>query len=301
MTGRVTIIAELGSVPDGSVGQALALALACVDAGCDAIKTQDHRWQPIPDDAKHPPWMDWRLVEKRSEYVKRLAWTDEQWLDLAAHVRSDLWAPLDGRGKIQHIVSPFSVEALAWHLDNRTIDGIKIASGQVTNRALLMMARESRLPVYMSHGMTTHEESWEAMELVPGATYMVCTSQYPCSPELSRIGSIPKSYMPTPWGYSDHTLGFAASLAAITLGATVVERHVCWDRRGYGSDAGHSLTVDEFARFCSEVRDLEKMLASPLQKDDIVRTLGATRAAFLYRETNNANGNSDGDVCNGVR
>jgi N-acetylneuraminate synthase len=75
----------------------------------------------------------------------------------------------------------------------------------------------------------------------------------------------------------------AASLAAIALGATVIERHVCFDRRGFGSDARHSLTIDELTAFVKEVRALDTMLANPVSKDELTKTpaMLEMREAFL--------------------
>jgi N-acetylneuraminate synthase len=88
-----------------------------------------------------------------------------------------------------------------------------------------------------------------------------------------------------PCGLSDHTLGFAASLAAIALGATVIERHITFHRGMYGTDAAHSMTVEDFGRFVKEVRDLDVMLANPVDKDELVKTpaMQSMRQAFLER------------------
>lgn len=291
---RVEIIAEIGSNHDGSLGQAMSLAQAAVASGADTVKFQDHRWQDIPAVAQHPPWMRSPELESRGEYIRRTCFHASAWELLSRRIRAGA----------RFMVSPFSVRALQWHLEAGTLDAVKIASGQVTNRPLLELARDSGLPVYLSSGMSTDIECMKASSalgppilgacMVHGMRVILgCTSEYPCLPEhvpehvrfgpLAASLSLLKS-QGWSWGYSDHTLGMAASLAAITLGAAVIERHVGWSRQAYGSDAGHSLTMEEFAAFVREVRDLEKMLSSTVTKDEMAKRLEKTREQFLYRE-----------------
>jgi N,N'-diacetyllegionaminate synthase len=305
----VTLIAELGSNHDGSLGQAMALARAAIEAGADIVKLQDHRWQDIAPDAKHPPWMPEQAVavESRADYIYRTCLDAREWKLLSSYVRLEFGA--------KFMVSPFSVQALEWHLEHGTLDAVKIASGQAGNRALLERCHAIprspgaltgiQMPIYVSTGMSSWQEKSVALTTLShgghpipsgasrreGITWMACTSAYPCRPEDTGLRELSGDAMSEEgvnpgigvwhWGYSDHTLGHAASLAAVTLGASAIERHVGWDRRAYGSDAGHSMTIDEFAAFVVQVRELERMLSGK-SKDEIVAGLGETRKAFLY-------------------
>ena len=280
------IIAEAGSVPDGSAGSAVRLMQECHAAGADAFKLQCHTGEKVKGD---PPWFKgWEL---RGDYLKRTEFSLANWRFIREH------AILLG---IDLIVSPFSVEAVAL-LEELPVDAYKIASGQVTNLAMLAHVAHTGRPVYLSSGMSDEgevEEAWEALHpnahTTPGPiTLMQCTSSYPCPPESvglnvlqewRRARTSPSMYCQR-IGLSDHTLGFAASLAAITLGATVIERHVCFDRRGYGTDCAHSLTLDEFARFVRDVRELDVMLANPVDKDTLCQTseIQKMRNCFLER------------------
>jgi sialic acid synthase SpsE len=268
------IIAEQGSVADGSLGNALRLIEECAKAGADAVKLQCHDGERIKGD---PPWF--KGYETRAEYLKRTGFTREQWRlirDQATVCGVDL------------VVSPFSVEALRL-LEELPVDAYKVASGQVTNWEMLRAIRDTGRKVFLSSGMSTNDEDERAYDLLAPVgsgnpvLRMVCTSSYPCEP--SKVGLNRVEEMEPAVGFSDHTLGFAASLAAIALGATVIERHVCFDRRGYGTDCAHSLTLDEFARFIREVRELDVMLANPVNKDALVNTpeMQKMRAAFLER------------------
>jgi N-acetylneuraminate synthase len=172
-----------------------------------------------------------------------------------------------------------------------------VASGQVTNLPMLEAIGKTGRRVFVSCGMGTRLEEAQACEALGGLersdiALMQCTSAYPVPPEqvglnIVKTGAAHRHAKNLgPMGFSDHTLGFAASLAAIALGATVIERHICFDRRGYGTDARHSLTLDEFARFVKEVRDLDVMLANPVDKDALVASpeMQRMRAAFLEQQ-----------------
>ena len=276
------IIAEIGSTHDGSIGNALRMVETFAELGADAVKFQCHTGQVVPDE-KHPSVRV--LSESRRAYYERTAFDAEQWWGLATAAK--------GCG-VDFIVSPFSVQAVELLAD--LVDAWKIASGEVTNTALLEAVAATGKPVHVSSGMTSDDETWKAVEVFTRsrslASVMLCTSQYPCAPENVCLQTLtrwkltrewdPPQYR---WGFSDHTMGMAASLAAITLGATVIERHVTLSRRMYGSDAAHSLEPDEFARFVREVRELDRMLASPVDKDELVNTpeIRRMREVFLCR------------------
>lgn len=276
------IIAELGSVPDGSVGSAMKLIEHCAKVGADACKLQDHLGERIKGD---PPWFK-PGHETRAEYLKRTEFTDQMWQCIRACATAC---------EVDLIVSPFSVEAVE-RLERVPVDAYKVASGQVTNKDMLRAIGMTRRPVYVSSGMTTWDETNDACNLLDmmgcKVTLFHCTSEYPCAPERVGLNLVSqeatrKKLGRSLWqgGLSDHTTGFAASLAAITLGASVIERHVCFDRRQYGSDAMNSLTLDEFKRFVEEVRALDVMLANPVDKDALVASpsMQQMRSAFLER------------------
>jgi N,N'-diacetyllegionaminate synthase len=272
------IIAEAGSVPDGSVGSAMKLLEHCAAVGADAFKLQCHKGERIKG---NPPWFQGH--ESRAEYLERTGLTRNEWRIIRERC-TELGVDL--------VVSPFSCEAVAL-LEELPVDAYKVASGQVTNLPMLEAIGKTGRRVILSSGMTSKDELITASAMFrPLGPWAIlqCTSEYVCTPE--RVGlNVVRDWVKHAgaWsgeiGLSDHTLGFAASLAAIALGATVIERHVCFDRRGYGTDCAHSLTLDEFARFVKEVRDLDVMLASPVDKDALCATpeMQKMREAFLER------------------
>jgi len=103
-----------------------------------------------------------------------------------------------------------------------------------------------------------------------GLTVMQCTSSYPCPPQhvgLNVMRQMAERYG-TPVGLSDHTLDGYSSYAAVTLGASVIEKHLTFSRAMYGSDARHALEPAGFARLVEGIRSIETMLASEVDKDD---------------------------------
>ena len=281
------IIAETGSVSDGSLGAALKLIEHCAKAGADAVKFQAHNGERIKGD---PPWFngDGKWKEPRGDYLKRTSFTLEQWKQMRNACTEAVRKDHDGyfcKG-IDLIVSPFSVEAVTL-LEELPVDAYKIASGQVTNLPMLEAVAGTGRRVFLSSGMTTWEPVKVARELFgeSDVTVMHCVSQYPLAPENVGLECIKEAQALFPWddiGYSDHTLGFAATLAAVTLGADAIERHVTFDRRMYGTDAANSMTLDEFGQLVREIRALDRMLVTCSKTELASREfMGAMRSAFL--------------------
>lgn len=256
------IIAELGSVHDGSFGNALKLIEAAASAGANAVKFQTH----IADaeSLASAPAPGYFSDEPRLAYFRRTSFTLAQWRDLAAHAASN---------GVTFLSSPFSLEAVDL-LEEIEISAYKIPSGEVTNTPLLERIATTRKPVLLSSGMSGWDELDMAVDTVRDScqtTVMQCSSVYPCPPEsagLNVIGEMAQRYK-LPVGFSDHTTGFAAPIAAAALGATVIEKHFTFSRLMYGSDARHSMEPDEFSRMCVALKEVWSMLANPVHKADI--------------------------------
>jgi N,N'-diacetyllegionaminate synthase len=163
------------------------------------------------------------------------------------------------------------VEALE-RLEGLGVARYKIGSGEVTNLELVRAAGATGKPVLLSSGMSSWEELDAAVEAAgPNVVVLQCTSAYPTPPEhvgLNVLDELRERYG-KPVGFSDHTRGTAAALAAVTLGAEVVEKHLTLSRGDYGPDAAMGLEPDELRALVREIRDLEAMLASPVDKDDV--------------------------------
>jgi N,N'-diacetyllegionaminate synthase len=256
------IIAEIGSVHDGSFGNACKLVEAAAAAGVDAVKFQTHI--AAAETLRNAPMPPYFKGEPRFEYFTRTAFSVEQHRAL-----SDLCH----ENKVEFISSPFSLEAVDL-LEAVGVGTYKIPSGEVTNIQLLDHVAATKKPVLLSSGMSDWQELDAAVAVLRKGgplTILQCTSAYPCPPErvgLNVLAEMRERYG-LPIGFSDHTLGPAAAFAAAALGADVIEKHFTFSRLMYGSDAANSMEPAEFKEFCHGLRDIWTMRRSPVDKSDL--------------------------------
>lgn len=256
------IIAEFGSVHDGSYGNACKLIEAAAAAGADVVKFQTHI--PEAESLESAPSPKYFNSESRFDYFRRTGFSEMQWKELKNKSLSC---------GVKFLSSPFSIEAVDL-LERVGVDLYKIPSGEVTNTPLLERISLTGKPVLLSSGMSDYSELDAAVSILERNNHLVvmqCTSEYPCPPEkvgLNVIKELTDRYGHAT-GFSDHTLGCAASFAAAALGALVVEKHFTFSKLMYGSDAAHSMEPDEFAVFTKGLRDIWQMLNSPVDKNDL--------------------------------
>lgn len=267
-----SIIAEIGSVHDGSFGNACKLIEAAAACGANAVKFQTHI--AAAETLRNAPMPSYFKGEPRFEYFQRTGFSRDQWKDMAALCREQ---------GVVFLSSPFSLEAVEL-LEDVGIGIYKIPSGEVSNTPLLKCVAATGKPVLLSSGMSSWAELDAAVEALADSgpvCIMQCTSAYPCPPE--RVGLNVMLEMKTryglPVGYSDHTMGHAASFAAAALGAEVIEKHFTFSRLMYGSDAKHSMEPEEFKVFTQGLRDIWAMLANPVDKSDLA-PYGEMKAIF---------------------
>jgi N-acetylneuraminate synthase len=271
---RVDIIAEVGSVHDGSFGNACKLIEVATDCGADVVKFQTHiagaetlRDAPIPSFFKSEP---------RYEYFERTGFSIEQWHKLKAKCDEQ---------KIEFLSSPFSIEAVEL-LENVGVKRYKIPSGEVTNLPFLKVIAETGKPILLSSGMSSWDELDEAVNIIrkhqDKLTILQCTSKYPCPYEevgLNVMLEMKERYN-LPVGLSDHTLTNYSAFSAVTLGATVIEKHLTFSRKMYGSDARHSLEPNEFKDLAQGIRSIEFMLSQQVDKDEIANKMNEMKKIF---------------------
>lgn len=272
MTAVPMIIAEVGSVHDGSFGNALKLIDAAAACGVDAVKFQTH----IADaetlkDAAMPPYFK---GEPRFDYFQRTSFDTDQWRAIKQHCAEKA---------VEFLSSPFSIEAVSL-LEDVGVGAYKIPSGEVTNLPLLECVAETAKPVLLSSGMSSWAELDSAVTALRGGgalTVLQCSSAYPCPPErvgLNVMTEIRDRYG-VPVGYSDHTLGSVAAFAAAALGASVIEKHFTFSRLMYGSDAANAMEPEDFRSFVQGLREISTILANPVDKDNIA-PYGEMKAVF---------------------
>lgn len=268
------MVAEVGSVHDGSMGNATKLIETATACGCDGVKFQTHI--AAAESLRNAPVPQYFSDEGRYDYFERTAFTREQWSQLRLHC---------DKQHIEFISSPFSMEAVEL-LESIGITRYKVPSGEVTNLPLLEIIAQTRKPVMLSSGMSTWKELDEAVNTIlpvhDGITVLQCTSEYPCpygDVGLNVMLEMRERYRLSV-GLSDHTLTAYASLAAVTLGASAIERHLTFSRLMYGSDARHSLEPNELSDLVKGIRAIETMLSCQVDKDAMALRLGEMKEIF---------------------
>jgi N,N'-diacetyllegionaminate synthase len=257
------IIAEVAQAHDGSVNVAHAFIDSAAAAGADAIKFQTHIAA-----AESSPAEQWRVQfskqdATRYDYWKRMEFTKDQWRGLKEHAES--------KGLL-FLSSPFSLEAIEL-LSEIGIRAWKIASGEVRNEVLLERLIQTKLPILLSSGMSSWAELASTVERIIGARIpfllMQCTSAYPCPPERVGLNLLPEMQerFGCEVGLSDHSGTIWPALAAVTVGAKVIEVHVTWDKTMFGPDTIASVTFAELKQMIDGIRFTEKMLSNPVDKE----------------------------------
>jgi len=263
MNTDIYVIAEVGSVHDGSFGNALKMIETAAMCGADAVKFQTHI--PSAETLNNAPQPCYFNTEPRFEYFARTGFSLQQWRDLKAKA--------DGLN-IDFLSSPFS-EAAVELLEKIGISRYKIPSGEVTNLPMLQLIAQTGKPVLLSSGMSDWMELDRAVKLILNhhehLCVMQCSSIYPCPDEkvgLNLIDEMAK-YWGISIGYSDHTLENYACFAAASLGVSVIEKHLTFSRLMYGSDACHSAEPKQFSQLVQGIRAISRMRTNPIDKNDL--------------------------------
>lgn len=272
----VTVVAEVAQAHDGSLGTAHAYIDAIAGTGADAVKFQTHIAA-----AESTPREPWRVPfspqdATRYDYWRRMEFTSRQWRGLRDHA---------AEAGLAFISSPFSLEAVEL-LGDVGVDALKIASGEVNNLDLIDACTRVGVPLLVSSGMSALHELDTAVEQLrtatAGFTVLQCSSTYPCPPEavgLNLLEVLADRY-DCPVGLSDHSGTIFPSLAAVTLGATVIEVHVTTSRQSFGPDVSSSVTIDELTQIVAGTRFVTTMREHPVDKDRAATERGALRSMF---------------------
>jgi len=270
------IVAEVAQAHDGSLGTAHAYIDAVADCGADAVKFQTHI--AAAESTKQEPWRIKFSPQDvtRYDYWKRMEFTEQQWGGLKHHA--------DERGLL-FLSSPFSCEAVDM-LDRVGVAAWKIPSGETANTPMLDRMLATGLPVLLSTGMSPLNEIDAAVQHVHrgGAPLVVfqCTTAYPCPPEkvgLNLISLFRERY-DCSVGLSDHSGTIYPGLAAATLGIQMLEVHVTFSREMFGPDVPASVTTAELRQLVLGIRFVEKMMANPVDKEDMARDMEELRKMF---------------------
>lgn len=250
------VIAEMSGNHGGSLARALETVDAVAEAGADAIKLQTYTADTMTLDVDLPRF--------RVDNAQRL-WGGRHLHDLyrEAHTpwgwHEEIFARAAERG-ILGFSSPFDATAVDL-LVSLDVPALKIASFEITDLPLIRQAASTGLPLIISTGMATRDEIASAVVTAEEAgceefALLWCTSAYPAPPEASRLRGIPdlRAWSGREVGLSDHTLGTAVAVAAVALGATIIEKHVTLDHALATVDGEFSLDPEGLAELVRDAR-----------------------------------------------
>lgn len=281
--GPVYVIAEVGVNHDGNLDKAFELIDAAAAAGADAVKFQTFSAkQMVAPSASLAVYQRAAVgsFETQLEMLTRLELSEVAFDKLLDHCRSH---------DIDFLSTPFDLNSLALLL-RLGVSTIKVGSGDVTNAPLLRKVGQTRVPVILSTGMSTLSEIETALAVLAagfeeqatgrfspldsyvsdlGQAYLQanvsllhCTTEYPApfsEVNLHAIGTLVSAF-DLKVGYSDHTDGLEVSVAAVALGASIIEKHITLDRRAPGPDHAASLEPEGFSRLVQAIRNTEAAL-----------------------------------------
>jgi len=263
MEQPIYMIGEIGQAHEGSAALAHAYIDSLAYAGANAAKFQVHI-----ADAESSIYEDFRIKipyesGNRTDYWKRMEFSKNEWEGLKNHC---------ARVGLDFIASPFSLVAVDL-LKEIGVSRYKIGSGEVENLLMLKKISAAGKPVILSSGMSSWSELDQAVAVLQAEkiplSILQCTTAYPARPHqwgLNVMREISERYQ-LPVGFSDHSGDIFACLAAATLGASILEFHITFDRRMGNPDASSSITVRQAACLIAGVRRIETALNFPVNKD----------------------------------
>lgn len=319
MSERVLIIAEAGVNHNGSLERALEMVDVAHAAGADIIKFQTFSADKLArKDAQLADYQRNGGDDSRTQWdlLKGLELSHAEFVALRDHAQ---------KVGIAFLSTGFDLDELDFLIDELNIPLVKVASGDLTFAPMLVKAGASGLPVIVSTGMATLDEIDAALDFIawgiaqnlgevseddaPTAdarpeirqspavvsamrervTVLHCTTQYPAELDILNLKAIPliAERFGLPVGYSDHSAGAVASIAAVALGATVIEKHFTLDKAMEGPDHAASLDPDELVGLVRDIRATTTALGEAVKecqpvevsnKAVVRRSLVATRA-----------------------
>lgn len=269
MNKLVTIIAEAGVNHNGDIGLAKKLIDVAAEANVDYVKFQTFRADTLVSrNAKMASYQETNTKSEKSQYelLKKLELSHEQ------HVLLMDYASSKG---IHFFSTAFDVEGLEY-LDSLGFEMFKSPSGEITNYPYLRKLAELGKPVILSTGMSTLNEIQEALKILTSnglslndITVLHCNTEYPTPYEdvnLKAMMTIAEECKVSV-GYSDHTLGIEVPIAAVAMGAKVIEKHFTLDRKMGGPDHAASLEPSELVSMVRAIRNIEKSITGNGKKE----------------------------------
>lgn len=281
---RCFVIAEAGVNHNGDVALAERLIDAAADARADAVKFQTFTPARLVSSSADKAAYQQETTGggTQRELLEQLALPATAWAHLKQHA---------ARRGILFFSTPFD-EASADLLLELGVPALKIGSGEITNHLLLTHVARAGVPLLLSTGMATMDEVRAGVEVArahgaPMALFH-CVSSYPAEPKDCNLRAMDtmRQALACPVGFSDHTLGVAVSIAAVAMGAELLEKHLTLDRKLVGPDHRASLEPAAFRELVDAVRAVEAARGSgdkgPTAAEEDVRRV-ARRSLFWAR------------------
>ena len=247
MPSGTVIIAEIGENHLGRPELAEQMVVAAAKAGADIVKFQSYKGEDVPEDDPERQW------------ITDVALSDAQHRSLKA---------LAEQHGVEFLSAPFTLERARFLCEELSLRKIKIASSEMTNHQLLDYVNAHSDAVFISTGLADLDEVAESLSHlreVQDLHVLHCVTQYPLRDEdanLRAITTLQTAFPDAIVGYSDHTLGIDAAVAAVALGARVIEKHFTMDKSLPGTDHILSATPDELAEMVQRIRRTEVLLGS---------------------------------------
>ena len=263
---KVYIIAEVGPNHNGSMKTAKKIIKLLKNSGTNAVKFQlANPDQVYSDDAFMAAYQK-RNTKLNS--IKKMS--EKNQLTRENHLKLK---KLCKKYNMDYICSAFDLGSLKFLVKKLKIKIIKIPSGEITSIDMLNYISKLRKEIILSTGMSTFAEIKNAVKIInrnfkKKLTILHCVSNYPAQKEklnLKLIDSLKKEFK-TPVGYSDHSLGYEACLAAVAMGAKVIEKHVTLSTNQYGPDHKVSMKIQDFKELVKSIRAVELMLGKNKKK-----------------------------------
>lgn len=262
---KTLIIAEAGVNHNGSLELARKMVYAAKQAGADYVKFQT----AIPEEVISS-------IAEKADYQKTTTGAGESQLDMCRRIH----LPLSDYTELKTLCQEVGIGFMSTPFDLISVrvlselgqDFFKIPSGEITNLPYLRAVANTGRPIIMSTGMSTMEEIDRALDVLTRAgadhnqiTLLHCNTEYPTPYEDVNLRAMEamKREFHIPVGYSDHTRGIEVPIAAVAMGATVIEKHFTLSRQMEGPDHAASLEPDELTAMVSAIRHIEKALGSP--------------------------------------
>ena len=251
---EVNFIAEVSANHLGSLERAREIVVEAANAGATSVKFQTYKAETMTLDSDLP---DFKVSDNHKLWSGRTLFSLYQEAYTPWEWHKELFDLCRALG-VTPFSSPFDLSAVEF-LESLDAPMYKIASLETGDHKLIRAVAETGKPLIISTGATEWKEIEELIEVVDESgntdlTLLVCTSSYPSDPadaHLRRIETLKKSFG-VKVGLSDHTLGIGVGLAAIALGATVIEKHLTLKRSDGGADSSFSMEPDEFAMLVKE-------------------------------------------------